>query len=158
MLDDMDERGEIMEKFEKILFALDFSEHAKHAFDYVLSLIRNYNARLIIIHVIQEPVDLSGFYVPHISFENLEKEIRQGAEKMLEKFCAESIPANMDYDTSIVTGVPYQEILRKADEEEVSLIVMGTQGRKGIDHLLFGSNAEKVVRNSKCPVLTVRLA
>ena len=147
-----------MEKFEKILFALDFSEHAKHAFDYALSIVRNYNARLIIIHVIQEPVDLSGFYVPHISFENLEKEIRQGAEKLLENFCAEAIPAHIDYQTSIVTGIPYQEILRKAEEEEVSLIVMGTQGRKGIDHLLFGSNAEKVVRNSKCPVLTVRLA
>jgi nucleotide-binding universal stress UspA family protein len=144
-----------MEKFEKILFALDFSEHAKHASDYALSMARNFNARLIIIHVIQEPVDLSGFYVPHISFENLEMEIRQGAEKLMEKFCAETIPAEIDYETSIVSGIPYQEILRKAEEENVSLIVMGTQGRKGIDHFLFGSNAEKVVRNSKCPVLTV---
>jgi nucleotide-binding universal stress UspA family protein len=147
-----------MEKFEKILFALDFSEHAEHAFDYALSMARSYKARLIIIHVIQEPVDLSGFYVPHISFENLEKEIREGAEKMMEKFCAGMMPDYNDYETFIVSGIPYQEILRKAEEENVSLIVMGTQGRRGIDHLLFGSNAEKVVRNSKCPVLTVRLA
>jgi nucleotide-binding universal stress UspA family protein len=146
-----------MEKIEKILLALDFSEHAKHAFDYALAMARNFNARLIIIHVIQEPVDLSGFYVPHISFENLETEIRQGAEKLMEKFCAEMIPADLDYETSIASGIPYQEILRKAKEEKVSLIVMGTQGRKGIDHFLFGSNAEKVVRNSKCPVLTVSL-
>lgn len=147
-----------MEKFEKILFALDFSEHAEHAFDYALSMSRNFKAHLIIIHVIQEPVDLSGFYVPHISFENLEKEIREGAEKMMEKFCAGMMSDYNDYETFIVSGIPYQEILRKAEEEKVSLIVMGTQGRKGIDHLLFGSNAEKVVRNSKCPVLTVRLA
>ena len=147
-----------MEKFEKILFALDFSEHAEHAFDYALSMARNYKARLIIMHVIQEPVDLSGFYVPHISFENLEKEIMEGAEKMMEKFCVDMLPDYKNYETQIVSGIPYQEILRKAEEEKVSLIVMGTQGRKGIDHLLFGSNAEKVVRNSKCPVLTVRLA
>jgi nucleotide-binding universal stress UspA family protein len=146
-----------VEKFKKILFALDFSEHAEHAFDYALSMARSYNAHLIITHVIQEPVDLSGFYVPHISFENLEKEIREGAEKMIAKFCSEMIGDYKDYETVILSGIPYQEILRKAEEEDVSLIVMGTQGRKGIDHLLFGSNAEKVVRNSKCPVLTVRL-
>lgn len=147
-----------MEKIEKILFALDFSEQSKHAFDYALSLASNFKAHLILIHVIQEPVDLSGFYVPHISFENLEKEIREGAEKMMEKFCAEMIPEFKDYETLIVSGIPYQEILKRAEEDKVSLIVMGTQGRKGIDHLLFGSNAEKVVRNSRCPVLTVRLA
>jgi nucleotide-binding universal stress UspA family protein len=142
-----------MEKFDKILFALDFSENSKHAFDYALSMAKNFNARLILMHVIQEPVDLSGFYVPHISFENLEKEIKDGAEK----FCSEMITDYSDYETAVVAGIPYQEILRKAGEENVSLIVMGTQGRKGIDHLLFGSNAERVVRNAKCPVLTVRL-
>ena len=147
-----------MERFERILFALDFSEHAEHAFDYALSMARSFKARLIILHVIQEPVDLSGFYVPHISFENLEKEIREGAEKMMDKFCSEMLADYADYETVIVSGIPYQEILKKAEEEKVSLIVMGTQGRKGIDHLLFGSNAEKVVRNAKCPVLTVRLS
>jgi nucleotide-binding universal stress UspA family protein len=147
-----------MEKFDKILFALDFSEYSEHAFDYALSMARNFNGRLFIIHVIQEPVDLSGFYVPHISFENLEKEIKEGAERMMEKFCAKMITDYGNYETVVVAGIPYQEILRKAVEENVSLIVMGTQGRKGIDHLLFGSNAERVVRNAKCPVLTVRLA
>jgi nucleotide-binding universal stress UspA family protein len=146
-----------MEKFKKILFALDFSEHAEHAFDYALSMAKTYNARLVILHVIQEPVDLSGFYVPHISFENLEKEIREGAEKMMNKFCTEMLGDFTNFETSIISGVPYQEILKKAEDDGVSMIVMGTQGRRGIDHLLFGSNAEKVVRGSQCPVLTVRL-
>jgi len=146
-----------MEKFDKILFALDFSENSEHAFDYAYSLARNYNARLVLIHVIQEPVDLSGFYVPHISFDSLEKEIEEGAEKMIKKFCDKMISDYSNYETAIVAGIPYQEILRKADEEKVSLIVMGTQGRKGIDHLLFGSTAERVVRNAICPVMTVRL-
>jgi nucleotide-binding universal stress UspA family protein len=146
-----------MEKFDKILFALDFSENSEHAFDYAFSLARNYNARLVIIHVIQEPVDLSGFYVPHISFDKLEKEIEEGAEKMIKKFCDTMIRDYTNYETAIVAGIPYQEILRKADDENVSLIVMGTQGRKGIDHLLFGSTAERVVRNARCPVMTVRL-
>jgi nucleotide-binding universal stress UspA family protein len=146
-----------MEKFEKILFALDFSKNSEHAFDYAYTMAKKFNARLSIIHVIQEPVDLSGFYAPHISFEKLEKEIEEGAEKMMEKFCRTMISDFTNYETGIVSGLPYEEILKKADKEHVSLIVMGTQGRKGIDHLLFGSTAERVVRNAKCPVMTVRL-
>jgi nucleotide-binding universal stress UspA family protein len=146
-----------MEKFDKILFALDFSENSKHAFDYAFAMSKNFNARLVIIHVIQEPVDLSGFYVPHISFEKLEKEIEEGAEKMMGKFCSAMINDFTNFETSIVAGIPYHEILKKAEEENASLIVMGTQGRKGIDHFLFGSTAERVVRNAKCPVMTVRL-
>jgi nucleotide-binding universal stress UspA family protein len=147
----------VMDKLDKILFALDFSENSEHAFDYAFSLARNFNARLVLIHVIQEPVDLSGFYVPHISFDSLEKEIEEGAEKMMKKFCDTMIKDFTNYETAIVAGIPYQEILKKASDENISLIVMGTQGRKGIDHLLFGSTAERVVRNARCPVMTVRL-
>ena len=146
-----------MEKIDKILFATDFSENSEHAFDYAYLMARTFNARLILIHVINEPVDLRGFYVPHISFEKLEKEIEEGAEKMMEKFCRTRIKDFTNYETIIVAGIPYEDILKKADEEKVALIVMGTQGRKGIDHFLFGSTAERVVRNAKCPVMTVRL-
>ena len=109
-------------------------------------------------HVINEPVDLRGFYVPHISFEKLEKEIEEGAEKMLQKFCRTRIKDFTNYETLTIAGIPYEEILRKAEQDNVSLIVLGTHGRKGIDHFLFGSTAERVVRNAKCPVLTTRLA
>ncbi len=146
-----------MAKFDKILFANDFSENSERAFEYALTMAKNFNARLVIIHVINEPVDLRGFYVPHISFEKLEKEIEEGAEKLMEKFCLTKIGDFANFETVIVAGIPYEEILKKADEENASLIVLGTQGRKGIDHFLFGSTAERVVRNAKCPVLTVRL-
>ena len=145
-----------MEQFEKILFANDFSENSEHAFDYALTLAQKFGSRLIIMHVINEPVDLRGFYVPHISFEKLEKEIEEGAEKMMQKFCRTKIKEFTNYETLIVAGIPYEEILKKADTEKASLIVMGTQGRKGIDHFLFGSTAERVVRTAKCPVMTIR--
>ncbi len=147
-----------MKPFDKILFANDFSENSEHAFDYALTLAKQFNSRLIIIHVINEPVDLRGFYVPHISFEKLEKEIEEGAEKMMQKFCRSRAKDFTNYETLIVAGIPYEEILKKADEEKVSLIILGTQGRKGIDHFLFGSTAERVVRNAKSPVMTVRMA
>ena len=147
-----------MIQFEKILFATDFSESSEHAFDYAYSLAQKFGSQLTILHVINEPVDLRGFYVPHVSFENLEKEIEEGAEKMMEKFCRTKIKDFSNYKSQIVTGIPYEEIIKKADDDKVSLIVLGTQGRSGIDHLLFGSTAERVVRKANCPVMTVRLS
>lgn len=145
-----------MQQITKILFPTDFSENSEHAFGYALTMAEKFGARLLIMHVINEPVDLRGFYVPHISFEKLEQEIEEGAEKMMQKFCRTRIKNFTDYETSIITGIPYEEIMKKAEMENVSVIVMGTQGRKGIDHFLFGSTAERVIRKSPCPVLTVR--
>ena len=146
-----------MKTFEKILIAVDFSENSAYAFDYALTLAQQFGSHLSIMHVINEPVDLRGFYVPHISFEQLEKEIEAGATTMMEKFCHERLGNFSAYETSIVSGIPYEEILRKAKEIDASLIVLGTHGRTGIDHIIFGSTAERVVRTAACPVLTIRL-
>jgi nucleotide-binding universal stress UspA family protein len=61
------------------------------------------------------------------------------------------------YEVQFKEGEPFLEIIQMAKKESVDLIVMGTHGRTGLDHVLFGSTAEKVVRRSSCPVLTVRL-
>ncbi len=146
-----------MKTFTKILTAIDFSENSESAFDYALTLATQFNAELTIIHVINEPVDLRGFYVPHISFEQLEKEIEESAVKMMKEFCDSKLGTFSNYKTAIVTGIPYDEITATAAKIEASLIVLGTHGRTGLDRILFGSTAERVVRSATCPVLTVRL-
>ena len=146
-----------MKPFTKILTAIDFSENSECAFGYALTLATQFNAELTIIHVINEPVDLRGFYVPHISFEQLEKEIEESAAKMMETFCRSKLGTFSNYKTSIVTGIPYDEITAAAARIDASLIVLGTHGRTGFDRILFGSTAERVVRSASCPVLTVRL-
>ena len=146
-----------MKPFTKILTAIDFSENSECAFDYALTQATQFNAELTIIHVINEPVDLRGFYVPHISFEQLEKEIEESAVKMMETFCNSRLGTFSNYKTAIVTGIPYDEITAAAARIDASLIVLGTHGRTGLDRLLFGSTAERVVRSASCPVLTVRL-
>jgi len=146
-----------MKQFQKILVAIDFSENSDYAFNYALELAKQFNGELTVMHVINEPVDLRGFYVPHISFEQLEKEIEEGANKMMEQFCSSQMEGFTNYKTAIVSGIPYEEIIRKSEEIGTSLIVMGTHGRTGLDHLIFGSTAERVVRSASCPVLTIRL-
>lgn len=146
-----------MKPFTKILTAIDFSENAECAFDYALTLATQFNAELILIHVINEPVDLRGFYVPHISFEQLEREIEESAAKMMNAFCSSKLANFSNYRTEIVTGIPCDEITAAAAKNDASLIVLGTHGRTGLDRILFGSTAERVVRSAGCPVLTVRL-
>ncbi len=146
-----------MKDFKNILFAADFSESSDYAFSYALSLAKQYEAKLVIIHVINEPVDLRGFYVPHISFEKLEQEIEAGAQKMMEKFCRTHVKGIDNYETYILPGIPYDEVIKKATEVSADLIIMGTHGRAGLDHVLFGSTAEKVVRKSTIPVMTIRI-
>ena len=143
--------------FKAILFATDFSESSEHAFQYALSLARKFESRLGIIHVINEPVDLRGFYVPHISFDKLEEEIEQGACKLMEKFCRSQAQDYTKIESFVVPGIPYDEIIKKAEEIDADLIILGTHGRTGLDHVLFGSTAEKVVRKSPVPVMTIRI-
>lgn len=146
-----------MKPFDKILTAIDFSENSELAFEYAVTMATQFNSELTIMHVINEPVDLRGFYVPHISFEQLEKEIEEGAAKMMETFCSTKLGSFSNYQSVIVSGIPYEEITRKADEIGASLIILGTHGRTGLDHILFGSTAERVVRSASCPVMTIRL-
>ncbi|HKJ05564.1 MAG TPA: universal stress protein [Geopsychrobacteraceae bacterium] len=146
-----------MKNFDSILVAIDFSDSSDNAFQAALMMARQFSARLLILHVINEPVDLRGFYVPHISFDKLEEEIEEGAKKLMETFCRQHIQDFDNFVTFISPGIPYEAIISKATDEGADLIVIGTHGRTGLDHVLFGSNAEKVVRKSHLPVLTVRL-
>ncbi len=146
-----------MKDCKAILVAIDFSDSSDNAFQMALSMARKFDAKLIVLHVINEPIDLRGFYVPHISFEKLEEEIMEGAKKMMDSFCHRNLADYANHECMIVAGIPFEQIIGQAEEKSADLIVMGTHGRAGLDHVLFGSTAEKVVRKSPLPVLTVRL-
>ena len=76
---------------------------------------------------------------------------------MLESFCKELFGDYSNFETALTTGVPFEEIQHMAKERAADLIVIGTHGRTGLDHLIFGSTAERVVRSAFCPVLTIRV-
>ena len=146
-----------MKPFDTILAAVDFSENSDYAFGFALTMARKFDSRLIVQHVISEQVDLRAYYDPAVSLEKLEKEVEAGAERMMADFCRAAMGTFTNFTTSIVTGIPYEELILTAENEDASLIVLGTHGRKGLDHLIFGSTAERVFRRAPCPVLTIRL-
>ena len=89
-----------MKNFKTILVAIDFSDSSDNAFQAALMMSKQFSARLLILHVINEPVDLRGFYVPHISFDKLEEEIEEGAKKLMESFCRQHIKNFDDFDSN----------------------------------------------------------
>ncbi len=127
-----------------------------YPFEYALAFAKEFNAKLIILHFINQPFGLQDYYVPQISFETIVQEIKKSAEKMMDKFCEKKIKEYCNYEKFIVSGIPGFEILKKADMEKVDLIVIGTHGRAGVDRFIFGSTAEKVIKKAVCPVMTVR--
>jgi len=141
--------------FKKIVCPIDFSEFTDEILKYAVNITKKFNAELHLIHIIPN----LNYFTPYESFltpENLvaiEKNIEKEVEKDFER-----VTKNIDVPLKkiVKTGVTFVEIIDYIKEEDIDLVVMGTHGRSGIEHILIGSVAEKVVRKSPCPVLTIR--
>jgi len=145
-----------MSTFRHILFPTDFSEHSKYARCYAISLAKEFDAKLTIVHVLEEPVypiDVTPFGFSPIEFA---RELRGQVEKQMAQVMEEIKDDALKVESLIVEGKPFVQIITVARERGVDLIVIGTHGRTGLSHVLLGSVTEKVVRKSPCPVLTVR--
>ncbi len=144
-------------KVEKILFPTDFSEGSSHALPYAVDLSKHYNARLYILHIIYDIFKATNSHIPHISADELYREMFEWAQKEIENCGIEEIRGLANVEKVVLKGIPYEEIIKFAAKEKVDMIVMGTYGRAGLERFLFGSTAERVVRKAPCPVMTVRM-
>lgn len=139
----------------KILCAVDLSDHSRDVAAYAVMLAKNMGASIIVVYTAPSLSQYVGFHVPPNTIENFVGEIVTGAEKSMEAFVNENFEG-VEAHGQVLIGYAAEEIINRAHEEQVDIIVMGTHGRKGIDRILFGSVAEKVVKNADMPVLTVR--
>lgn len=144
-------------EIKKILFATDFSEGSSHALPYAVDMAKQYSARLYFVHVIFDVAKTAGWYVPHVSIDEIYRDMEKSARAELEKSFVDEMRGMKDIEHVVLKGIPYEEITKFAAANRIDLIVLGTHGRRGIDRMLFGSTAEQVVRNAPCPVLSVRL-
>ena len=141
----------MIQLFRRVLCAIDFSEHSLAALDLALKIAQRNDAMLYLLNVAPMPAGAAGFQpVPMDPYPYLEKDGR----KRLEKVARERIPTAVRYETIVVSGDPAELVLNAARNLDTDLIVIGTHGRKGLSHLVLGSVAERVVRESPKPVLT----
>ncbi len=144
-----------MADIKNILFATDYSEGSARACDLVRTLTRLTGARLTVLHVVTELVDRQRKMLPPGIMKTVAEEVERHAVEDMHKFCDAQF-SGLEVGTEIVIGRADEEILKLAESLAADLIVLGTHGRTGIEKLLVGSTAEKVVRSSRIPVLTVR--
>ena len=137
----------------RILFATDFSPCAERAFEYALWLASRWKAELIGMTVLEFYPGMDPEYpVNKLYLENL----REEAIRRLEVVRAKAAAEGHSFSTRIDLGIPSQAIQTAAEATGANLLVVGTHGRTGLDHVLLGSTAERVVRMASSPVLSVK--
>lgn len=138
-----------------LLVPIDFGESSTALLDYAVELGASLEARVVVCHVWQVPV--YGFPVgASIPAAELGKAIEESARRALDAIVEERADRGVELQAMLRVGTPWEQILEAAEEIDADLIVMSTHGRKGFPRALLGSVAEKVIRMSSVPVLTLR--
>jgi len=145
-----------MVEIKKILFPIDFTENSSKILPFVLSMSEKYDGMIYLLHVVE---DLSkwgvGSFVPHLPLDSFKKDAIEGAKKAMDKVCDQQLEGCPNFQRMVVYGDPASEILKTIESEGIDMVIMGTHGRKGLEHTIFGSVAENVVKRSSVPVLVV---
>lgn len=158
----------MLPRISTILYATDLQEHARGVFRYAVSLARQHQARIILLHVI-EPLggtarSLVKNMMPEGQFDQLRQEglvrLRQQVAARLQAFCRDELGESPEQADGIASihieeGDSAEVILQGVTRFGVDLIVMGTHGRRGLNKMLIGSVATRVVQRSSCPVMLV---
>lgn len=136
----------------KILVGTDFSHYSDRAVDYAVMLSEQFSAKILILHIIES---LAYSVTDSLTVVGHEQALSATATALLENTLKKVVDQGCPAESHLGHGTPYREIMKKAEEMKSDLVVIGTHGRTGMEHLLLGSVAEKVVRLATCPVLTI---
>jgi len=145
--------------YKKILFCTDFSSYAQAALPYAIDLAKKYGATLHLLHVYQDAGHIAEF---ELSSDTKSDYVRvahlmgKEMEERLDALCQRIVEELGSCERKMVRGNAYIEIARYAREMGIDVIVMGSHGLSGLEHVLFGSTAERVLRESPCNVLIVK--
>jgi universal stress protein A len=143
--------------FRRVLFGTDFSPASRPAFRRAVALARESRGRLLIVHVLPSgmPLGAEGYVTPRM-YQEMETAIRQSAQKQLDRLVAQAKKAGVAVRGLLLTGAAPEAIALTARKERSDVVIVGTHGRTGLDRLLAGSVASRIVGTAPCPVMTVR--
>ncbi|SFB75469.1 Nucleotide-binding universal stress protein, UspA family [Halobiforma haloterrestris] len=134
--------------YDDVLIPTDGSDDTRRSIEHGLTIAERFDATVHALSIVPEG--------PLGTFES--EDAAPAARRAVDHVAFEADRRGIDAATAVRQGVPHEEILNYADEEGIDAIVMGTQGRTGLDRVLVGSVTERIVRMADIPVVTVRLA
>jgi nucleotide-binding universal stress UspA family protein len=144
--------------FRRIMIATDFSPASRPAFRVAVDLARQRRGRLAIVHVLPSvaPIGVEG-YVSARMYEEMESSLRRWTQKRLDALVLQARRSRVNARPLLLLGAAAHEaIARAAAKERADVIVIGTHGRSGLERVLVGSVAARIIGTAPCPVLTVR--
>ncbi len=142
--------------FKRILCPTDFSPSAALALQFALNLARQADGAVTVLHGIEWLAEEEPRTRTYANMSDIRQRLLEESKKQMDDLVAAESQTWSRIDSDVVFGRVYREILRAADARQSELIVMGAQGRGGLDLAVFGSTTQQVVRGASCPVLTVR--
>jgi len=145
-----------LETMKQVLVPVDFSRNSRRALSHAKELAALYEAKLLILHVIDETAYPAYYAAGKTSVFDYRPEIRTRSKEAMRRFFQEVEGPRVAAEFFCADGRPSREILRFSKDHHADLEVIATHGSSGVEHLLIGSVAEKVVRQAPCPVFTVK--
>jgi nucleotide-binding universal stress UspA family protein len=144
-------------KYKKVLFCTDFSENSDYAFEFAYGIAKRDDGLLYILHVVPENPHqaFATTMITNEQIEKIEKAIKEDLDNNYQERYEKKMENGIRYEIFTRSGREDEEILRFAKDEAADIIVVGTHGRTGIEHVFFGSVAEKVLRRSPFPVFVI---
>lgn len=143
----------------KIVIPYDFSTEADYALDVAVQFSNKIEAELHIIHVIEVPSsylslypEYGGLEIDSVYSDDILKAVEHKLELVVDKIKDKGVKITSD----VVHGKPFESIQQTIISEEADMIIMGSKGATGLKEIFVGSNAERVIRYSKVPVLTIK--
>lgn len=147
---------EFTQMIHKVMVPIDFSDYSKNALRYAAQFSKQFKAKMFLVYVVEPMIYPADFSMGQVAIPSTDIDLQKRGEEELNNLAKNFIDPATEVVTIIKTGKPFVEIIETASEEDIDLIIMATHGHTGVEHLLFGSTAEKVVRKAPCPVLTLR--
>lgn len=149
----------IIQEINTVVTPVDFSDNSRLIAQSSAYLAAKFSASVHLLFIVQNFEEYSGFFVPNLSIPGFEGDLLESAEKKMASFCGELQGHGRDLGTAlyhkVLLGDVGEKIVEYAEEIGADLIVMGTHGYKGLEKIMFGSVADKVVRAASCPVMTI---
>jgi nucleotide-binding universal stress UspA family protein len=144
-----------MMEIKKVLFPVDLSAVSSEIALSVIAFGKTFDAEIHLLHVAVTMQEVAGVYGPDAILSSFEEEVVQSADRELEKFEQKFFAGYPKKERVVLQGDPVDEIIAYIRAKRIDLVIMGTHGRKGIDKILFGSVADRMVKNSPVPVMTI---